>query len=42
MMNLKQIHIFESRKKAFGDDNVLQENIILVMLSRELRNQNLL
>ncbi|MCX5811771.1 MAG: Eco57I restriction-modification methylase domain-containing protein [Proteobacteria bacterium] len=28
MMNLKQIHIFESRKKAFGDDNVLQENII--------------
>jgi len=28
MMNLKQIYIFESRKKAFGDDNVLQENII--------------
>jgi adenine-specific DNA-methyltransferase len=28
MMNLKRIHIFESRKKAFGDDNVLQENII--------------
>lgn len=28
MMSLKQIHIFESRKKAFGDDNVLQENII--------------
>jgi adenine-specific DNA-methyltransferase len=28
MMTLKQIHIFESRKKAFGDDNVLQENII--------------
>jgi adenine-specific DNA-methyltransferase len=28
MMNLKQIHIFESRKKAFGDDNVLQENVI--------------
>ena len=28
MMNLKQIHIFESRKKAFGDDDVLQENII--------------
>jgi adenine-specific DNA-methyltransferase len=27
-MSLKQIHIFESRKKAFGDDNVLQENII--------------
>lgn len=28
MMSLKQIHIFESRKKAFGDDKVLQENII--------------
>jgi adenine-specific DNA-methyltransferase len=28
MMCLKRIHIFESRKKAFGDDNVLQENII--------------
>ncbi len=27
-MSLKQIHIFGSRKKAFGDDNVLQENII--------------
>ncbi|MBN1254165.1 MAG: Eco57I restriction-modification methylase domain-containing protein [Deltaproteobacteria bacterium] len=28
MMSLKRIHIFESRKKAFGDDNVLQENVI--------------
>jgi hypothetical protein len=27
-MSLKQIHIFGSRRKAFGDDNVLQENII--------------
>jgi len=27
-MSLKRIHIFESRKKAFGDDDVLQENII--------------
>jgi len=27
-MSFKRIHIFESRKKAFGDDNVLQENII--------------
>jgi adenine-specific DNA-methyltransferase len=27
-MSPKRIHIFESRKKAFGDDDVLQENII--------------
>ena len=27
-MSLKRIHVFESRKKAFGDDDVLQENII--------------
>lgn len=28
MMSLQRIHLFESRKKAFGDDDVLQENII--------------
>ena len=28
MLNLKHIHVFTSRSKAFGDDNVLQENII--------------
>ncbi len=28
MMSLTRIHVFESRKKAFGDDGVLQENII--------------
>lgn len=28
MMSLEHIHIFGSRRKAFGDDNVLQENII--------------
>lgn len=28
MTSLRRIHVFESRKKAFGDDNVLQENII--------------
>ena len=27
-MSLTRIHVFESRKKAFGDDDVLQENII--------------
>lgn len=28
MMSLRQIHVFESRKTAFGDDDVLQENVI--------------
>lgn len=28
MVNFKRVHLFESRNKAFGDDNVLQENII--------------
>jgi len=28
MMSLRHIHVFESRKKAFGDDDVLQENVI--------------
>ena len=28
LMTLRRIHVFESRKKAFGDDGVLQENVI--------------
>jgi adenine-specific DNA-methyltransferase len=28
MMSLRRIHVFESRNKAFGEDNVLQENVI--------------
>jgi adenine-specific DNA-methyltransferase len=28
MLSLRRIHLFESRKKAFADDSVLQENII--------------
>lgn len=28
MMSMRHIHLFESRKKAFGDDDVLQENVI--------------
>lgn len=28
MLSLRRIHLFESRNKAFGDDDVLQENII--------------
>lgn len=29
MMTLKHLHVFEKRDSAFGDDGVLQENIIL-------------
>ena len=29
MMALQRLHVFESRKKAFRDDGVLQENVIL-------------
>lgn len=32
MMSLHRIHVFESRKKAFGDDDVLQENVIYHMI----------
>lgn len=28
IMSMRHIHVFESRKKAFGDDDVLQENVI--------------
>ncbi|TAE47115.1 MAG: SAM-dependent methyltransferase [Bacteroidetes bacterium] len=28
-MSIRRIHLFESRSKAFGEDDVLQENIIL-------------
>ncbi|MGV8057644.1 MAG: Eco57I restriction-modification methylase domain-containing protein [Smithellaceae bacterium] len=28
MLSLKRVHVFISRNKAFGDDNVLQENVI--------------
>jgi adenine-specific DNA-methyltransferase len=28
MMSLRRIHVFESRKKAFSEDEVLQENVI--------------
>ncbi len=29
MLAIEHIHVFKSRKKAFGDDDVLQENVIL-------------
>jgi len=31
---ISQIHVFESRNKAFRDDNVLQENIIIRLIRR--------
>ena len=37
MMSLRCIHVFESRKKAFGDDDVLQENVIYHAI-REIEN----
>ena len=35
MMGLHRIHVFGSRKKAFGDDDVLQENVIYHMVRGE-------
>ncbi|MBI5375745.1 MAG: Eco57I restriction-modification methylase domain-containing protein [Candidatus Schekmanbacteria bacterium] len=35
MMSLQHIHSFKSRKKAFGDDNVLQENVIYYAIRGE-------
>lgn len=37
MMSLRRIHVFESRKKAFADDAVLQENIIFHAVRDEPR-----
>lgn len=36
---IKQIHLFESRKDAFKDDKVLQENIILVLQKGALQKK---
>lgn len=41
MMSLKRMHIFESRKKAFGDDNVLQENIIYHAVRRSQKPESI-
>jgi len=35
MISLRRIHVFESRKKAFGDDDVLQENVIYYAIRGE-------
>ncbi|RJQ48735.1 MAG: SAM-dependent methyltransferase [Nitrospiraceae bacterium] len=42
MMRLHHIHIFDSRKKAFADDDVLQENVIYYMVKEERRPERLI
>ncbi len=36
---IRRIHVFESRKKAFRDDGVLQENIILHLVKRKAQGE---
>lgn len=42
MISLRHIHLFESRKKAFGDDNVLQENVIYHAIKETEKPENIL
>ncbi len=42
MMSLRHIHVFESRKKAFGDDAVLQENVIFHAIKEARKPGNIL
>lgn len=37
MMALQRIHVFASRKKVFGDDDVLQENVIFHAIRNQLK-----
>ena len=41
MISLRRIHVFESRKKAFGDDDVLQENVIYYAVRGEGKPESL-
>lgn len=41
MMSLRHIHVFESRRKAFGDDEVLQENVIYHMVRGEQKPERI-
>ena len=41
-MSLHHIHVFESRKKAFGDDDVLQENVIYHMIREDRKPEQLI
>lgn len=42
MISLRRIHVFESRKKAFGDDDVLQENVIYHGIRGEQKSKRVL
>lgn len=42
MMSLHHMHVFESRKKAFGDDDVLQENVIYQMAKETRKPEQLI
>lgn len=40
LIDLRHVHLFESRKEAFADDSVLQENIIFHGIRNERRKGN--
>ncbi|MCX5825246.1 MAG: Eco57I restriction-modification methylase domain-containing protein [Deltaproteobacteria bacterium] len=42
MMSLRRIHVFDSRKKAFGDDDVLQENVIYHAVREEKNSERVI
>jgi adenine-specific DNA-methyltransferase len=42
MMALRQIHLFESRQKAFSDDEVLQETVIIHATKQKQKFDNVL
>lgn len=41
-MTFRQIHTFESRTRAFGDDDVLQENVVFHAIKSQDRGRNVL
>ena len=40
LIDLRHVHLFESRKEAFADDSVLQENVIFHGVRNEHREEN--
>ena len=42
MLSFRRIHVFASRNKAFGDDNVLQENIIYSAIRETKKPQHVI